>query len=47
MGRQVLKQTGNSGMDTDNKQMQVRNKTKQAVLWAARTGDNAEITCTR
>lgn len=47
MGRQVLKQTGNSGMDTDNKQMQVRNKTKQAVLWAARTGDNTEITRTR
>lgn len=47
MGRQVLKQTGNSGMDTDNKRMQVRNKTKQAVLWAARTGDNTEITCTR
>lgn len=44
---QVLKQTGNSGTDTDNNWMQVRNKTKQAkqaVLWAARTeGDNTEI----
>lgn len=37
MCRQILKQLRNFGMDTDNNLVQVREKTKQAVLWAPGT----------